>query len=580
MHCHDICNGRCELDAARAYNQAARSLHGSAAKLNLLPDEAQQSTIAPSAPSATPGLQDEGGVDTLQDGTPRVENSGGTDGIAEQHVAKDENISARAAASTTTEAGAEAKIEIGTEVGDDTTTAVETPPVEESRLPGVDRNASSVAAATQSSAEVSFAPEPLPPSFQVAEHEAPATEIEGMGQGAGIEDIGSRAVSSAVDAAALTGTGGKAIDTQPAFPEELDFRDLEEIPISTGPSLWDTKLDSAWVIASADGGCTAGGDSSVDAPVHDGMVGGRGSGLFMEDAAARREEARGLVPGEPGGPDGNGDLHGAAVGGPEAAVIPLVMRSDEPLVFRPPSTTATTPHAAAAAMASVPGQSEAGPARSGVQPGSNPPAAAEAQDLGSSSSWHPAERPAATAGDQRLESGPPGAVVSMPITAPGGGTAADAVISESEATAGVDGHLLLPAGKIAVAGWEEARQGDMESVEGAGEEGGQAWLRAAAPGGGGWERDETGDEFYEEKLKGVVDVRCVFGIEILVPAMLRLRLHLLQIFDYRLCRACLAAGAAAGPRCMPLALSTKNLGIVLLLRLELGCGYSGRFVRC
>lgn len=466
---------RSELDAARAYNKAARSLHGAAAKLNLLPDEApataSTSALAPKAPLQT--------------------------------ALEEKEKSPRLAAAATAPAP---------------------PPAPEA--------ARSLAAGRSSHAPLGSAVE------------AHANEESRGGAGA-------------------------AADLY--YPAELDFRDLEEIPETTGPPLWDNdpKLESAWAARPEPAGAGDGSSSaaSVDVDGKRRSVGtstmaqaesGRGSlseSLFVEDAGPIEEDGEGRVD---GGVLRLGEGDGAL---PKDDGISAYPRPD-PVA---PATAKKTSRAAAAVagMASVGGeaveavgggrrqqrlssslassQADAATGMATAAAAPRPPAGTTAASPGTAapavgaepSGLHPplpptpTPPPLAEAEQARSESV---SVAVAPAEAAGTATAATAAATDAET-------VLVPGkGKLASiepplstrsvqdvaanaasegAGSGESRHqgsGQIGSTGGDGDgRGGEDWgIKGALPGvaGAEWERDEAGDELYAERLNSVVDVRC------------------------------------------------------------------------
>ncbi|CAM9848106.1 unnamed protein product, partial [Hapterophycus canaliculatus] len=197
-----------EIDAARAYNKAARSLHGSAAKLNLLPEPAAapQESAAAAAAAAT---------------------------------AAREEAPATAAAATTTESAvgaALANIELEAAAAR-----------AESRGSGrSSKSESSVVAREEGGKETAINERVVGTTAETtAAASSPCAQAE-------VEistcTTGTEAVVVEASPQVAAATAGAPIAGDWYHPRELDFRDLEEIPEIKGSPLWDTdpELESTW----------------------------------------------------------------------------------------------------------------------------------------------------------------------------------------------------------------------------------------------------------------------------------------------------------------------------------------------
>lgn len=343
--------------------------------------------------------------------------------------------------------------------------------------------------------------ENAPPS--AAEIEAPTTNREIEGRASRTETSENAAAAVAADANI---TPGPCL-----YPEELDFRDLEEIPESAGPSLWDdAEVEPAWMVASKVE--VAGGD-----PVRSGSSDNNASAVVKDSGTQGEEgtpkasdlgELEGIMQ---GGRDAEG-VSTATAAAPTAAEPPLTMPTDGDMSLLPSSTAApTTPRLAAQAIAAV------GHESSEVGLVQAPPLSAAPEELAHSSisSSHPTERPGLAADDPLLKPTAPEGSTDDTVTCTDPGMRAAKDIGGSEEPPRVEGPLqasVVVEGKLENAEKDGAGRGEEEEEEK------NAWLGAAATGGNrGWQRDETGDEFYEEKLKGVVDVRWAFDVTVLLP---------------------------------------------------------------
>lgn len=461
--------GRSELDAARAYNKAARSLHGAAAKLNLLPDE-----------------------------TP-------------------------ATASTLISAPEE--------------------PVE-------------TAAAEKES--------PRSPSSAAPAARAPEA-AESLQAGSNGDTPLDKAVD---DHRKEEGGGGAGAAADLYYPAELDFRDLEEIPKSTGPPLWDdtdTKLESTWAAMGEPG--TGGGGAAIANVDGKGRSAGSATTAQTERETVLVEDAGRLEQGVAGGEEGGvlplGKSGRRLRDGPPPKDESVSAHAPPPNTAAAPTTAKKASHAAVVAgMASVGGEVEAVSGGRRQRRLSSTLASSQADATGTAMAAAPPRPPTTTAATAApVTAVPAPAVVSDPSgldpplppmpsppplveaeqarseTVVGAVAAADAdtvavpskeklLSTEEPLSAKSVERVAASAASDGGGSGESTRQGDgvLGSAGGDGG-GGENWGgKGAWPGGVGteWERDEMGDELYEERLTSVVDVRCgaVVSVFVVVPWVL------------------------------------------------------------
>lgn len=438
------------MDAARAYNRAAKDLHGSAAKLNLLPDEGtvgfETKTVA--VTSVITRIEDRGTKDAESD--PQEGKKGETD----------EYLSAPAVNAS----GANEGVAI-----ESTATVVS------SKLEDVGQaaNATPTRNATSSLSDVG--------TLNVDGN------AEAYGVGAQTEPIEGLTNATTADfGVGVGGTQNESINLPPAevsvigndslFLPELDFRDLEEIPMSAGPSLTD---DSTWwqgASSEAHGRLSSeiNRNSESFSRISDG---GTKVSLPLELELTSDLEKIAKV----------GDVSAEEIGISE---IPSSMPIQSDCITS--SSGSRDTKCLPPVMAVTPDASREGPVLSSSQSDLKPCLAEE-----------------------------PGGSSQTLLALPGA--------ELKTASFGFDGpsrlHTLedtssLDHGAVAVSppGATASAHNDVISGEGGvinegtGDSGGRdenAWCARAPVETGGWEWDNTGEDLYEEKLKGVVDVRCV-----------------------------------------------------------------------
>lgn len=499
---------RSELDAARAYNQAARNLHGSAAKLNSLPEDlSPPADVTPKEEENTVYI-DAGGIDNILRHGENVKASRNEDEIrppSTEHTGGGMMTDSRPGDTIATGAADPAPPPIAAESATDGTKTID-------------------------------------------EHAKPAVSQTSSTHGLQL---------SAPETASMTvSTSTDPVGEDKTYQEEpLDFRDLEEIPESTGPSLWDTTLDGTrWASVSKNAFEHA-------AVVESSWKSHSASSAIIESDDGVKKGAAVHAPGV-----NHTDIQGMDdVGGVQAEIASATGTTPPPIPPPPvldeaisqisqSGIASTTPRAAAAAIASVAGpvstsasgrRFELASSSATDTPGDHSSAdvtdAAAAADASLPLSSplmeeHTADVLAASATDpaavsekadplKSLRSSQEGRAIASidqidasaastahsPIAGVTGAEAADASATpREEAHTGDESEPPpIPALPPAVAAeWEEARHAMGERAAG-GE--GEAWQQAIATSGiGGWDRDETGSEFYEERLKSVVDVRCAF----------------------------------------------------------------------
>lgn len=265
---------RSELDAARAYNKAARSLHGSAAKLNLLPESA----AAPQEPAGTAAEAAATLEEAAAEAAAATERSAVAAALASIELEAAEAAKAATGASATSESrgkGRSSKSELSGIVKEDTgkETAI---------------NGRGVGSLSETPATVSSTPVEAEAEMSTARAEV-------------VVDAGSSCASTAAPATA----------TDWGHPGELDFRDLEEIPEAKGTPLWDIdpELESAWatVVESETRGIDGGGSAARgdDAAAAADGESARASSIITSDSMSSTAEPQTL---KMGGGAVNGSL--------------------------------------------------------------------------------------------------------------------------------------------------------------------------------------------------------------------------------------------------------------------------------
>ena len=624
------------MDAARAYNKAARALHGSAAKLNTLPIDAPAAAAAaavlpPVLAEAETNTEPEAAAKTTEataaetaavKAAKAAATAEATEAETAQAAAAEEKAAAAKASAAADEAAAEettAAAAAKSEESATATTDLSAPTAtgkggtERPQPAGPDKTDTSNLKPTkakdhndpnpspavesggvlhETSSDLPLNPDPAPlspvgTSSTTGQEQAPAAEAGRAPPDTGV----------AMEAGALANVTDPVDLSGDCFPPELDFRDLEEIPESSGASLlWDAELDSAWVGSGSESSGSAAAASRVEDSGGGGFgsVSGSGSGsgsgssgVSNAAGAASQEQlegegvlaARTLLGGSAEGEalaaiDAAADdttalpASAASTTSEKSPVLTVPEQTDESLALPASTSTATPPTVASAvptttaaaatmatpaAMASVGGKVKQDelPSRSSVGRGKSAATAATAN----TPTANPAITTTTTTTTTTAAATPAAAATTATATTHNGagagsassagsadsadGAAGSASTASSAGSAG-SAAATMPIGAASVLeeavpssaamaspgdwDWELTRpvQGGIGvGGEGVGEGGGgdvgesgvfseerEAWLVEAAPGVGGWERDETGDEFYEEKLKGVVDVRC------------------------------------------------------------------------
>ena len=464
---------RSELDAARAYNRAAQALHGSAAKLNLVPDEEITAGHKPEK-----NVLSAASAETLGEGesargvVPDVQECAAASGpLALNETQRHDSVApafpamygtGEGKASTSSATAADSRV---SDAGRDDNTAA-------ARNSTSSLKGAGATAGTDDRIEVHRVDARSVSTVELANETAVDVHIDvGVGvdpgnRGSGITDM------IAVDP---VGTGSSVLP-------ELDFRDLEEIPVSTGPSLWEDSASSRFIDENNSGGASASSFSF-----------GQATNPFVRHDPSQQELAA-----------TNSNLKdGAGVGNVTAEEVKvtevpssMLLHGDEARALSPsPREVHDVKRSAAAVMIpgvkAIPDASSAGPAeRARVYLESSPsePAPTERQVVGAGADPPSTSRPPEAMDGLGLES----TAVGVAVLHPEG-----AASSDNEA---VHGESDVPAmhGPVAVAGGD----GSEEDVV-------DAWVSTSPSTAGivGWERDEAGDGLYEEKLKGVVDVR-------------------------------------------------------------------------
>lgn len=560
------------MDAARAYNQAARVLHGRAAKLNLLHDEAPATTAT--APTLTPpttpedavanpialvaGPSEGGLVSTMPDAVeeegvgspgPEAQVIGGG---ADSDVASGRKTGGRVAAPAI---ATRLKRVPGTGIMSELNLAAVAnyPRADNSQSSNAtDRDVTYISNIAEDSSNsvvgshdthdtaASFAatlPASLEPAplFPDAEQE-PAASYEELGLGSTVEtgsgiagDAGA-STGGALLAAREENTSEVSTAGSDFFLEgELDFRDLEVLPVSRGPSLFDTDLDPSSRTVASSGHEKAAVESRIS---YSDPTNGIGTSDFLAKNEQEQQEEASI--GHQGALGKSDDLIGRGADSLFASTMATVptppIPTEEPLTPPLPFAALNTdkPHVVAAARDPVSGSDSKVPgipaARSSPQ--AHPSGEEELPtNMVLAFSSPSVERPVAAVsggnGDRRLESPQPPPPLPPPPLEPNVEKYRIVAVATASASATPKSNIKLSGEEkphvsplpatIALGEWEEARRKAGESVSGEGDcIESELGLRAAgAVGNGGWKRDETGDEFYEEKLKSVVDVRFV-----------------------------------------------------------------------
>ncbi|CAM9511477.1 unnamed protein product [Ectocarpus sp. 12 AP-2014] len=509
-----------ERDAARAYNKAARSLHGAGAKLNLLPDDVPAKAPQEAAPETT-----------AEAGAPADELASAAEALAAEELAV-----AAAAAQAEREAvlAAMAVIEEAAQATAEVAAEAVTRPT---------RGAESLGGKGKVSEN------PLSGATGKSRKEE-AKNGEGI-TGAPEGGEGKPAVAAVAQEKAAAGTAGVAEAAPRAaaatadfrYQDELDFRDLEEIPESTGPSFWedddDATLASTWATTAEPEGGGGGDDGgkAAAAPVKEGSSSSSSSSSVATTAPTVPDRGRAVVESSPPKYTGLAEegagadvTAGAAAGKSEPGPgngIPPGNDESAPVVPSPTSAPATSGSSttttikmsrAAAGMASVGGEANAGVAgrrrrrslstlASSQQAKSSPPPpppASAAVGTGTSSSNPPVAAPPLPPSLVAAEGGERATSVTADVAAMLGKAASEGpplALASPEtsggAAAGLDGSGQREGGDANGMGGGEGWSG-----EGGGAETTGAW----SGGGAGGERDEAGEDVYEENLKALVGV--------------------------------------------------------------------------
>lgn len=553
---------RCEVEAARAYNQAARTLHGSAAKLNLLPDEAAEEAtttrIKAGKRVATQGTEqestsvlEEGGSEktahgNLRNAEDRSVHSSSNSICAGKGKRKGATKSSAAHANTTEPAPTESaptpagkssstraetldgranvkgdhevnnhqdtappapnptpvpkpiptqkgmvnggvNVKLNREVNEQQDTAVAGTVVAASLIPApvspldtfAQQDTNTVApvvfevVSAEDTGNGGVDPTGAPESYSAAMVDEAASVTETVGGAEQLTTVAVNEPAPAVDIAAstvneaainrVTETAGNAdqsstvvvndsatpvdIAAEDFFAAELSFRDLEELPVTVGPSFWEDADGTEATLFAEQQKMDLGREkvmpSAITQPID---LTGATTSIDRNQVIATRDQESAL-PLAKEGLDASNPAPTAAVAG-----------SDWSTEYSAEQSTGWVSSYSSATASSIP----------------------------------PAERPAA------------GDASSLRPPLEEAGEAAD-VLKPATVSASVRD------GWGAVEDWEEFRQdGFAAGGEAAlGEVGREAWLHGAAAEGGvaGWERDTTGEEFYQDRLKEVVDVR-------------------------------------------------------------------------
>ncbi|CAN0541567.1 unnamed protein product, partial [Ectocarpus sp. 12 AP-2014] len=352
-----------ERDAARAYNKAARSLHGAGAKLNLLPDDVPAKAPQEAAPETT-----------AEAGAPAAELASAAEALAAEELAvaaaaaQAEREAVLAAMAVIEEEAAQATAEVAAEAVTQPSRGAESlggkGQVSENPLSGA--TAKSRKEEAKNGEGVTGAPE----GGEEKPAAAAAARAKAAADTAGVAEATPRAAAATADF---------------RYQDELDFRDLEEIPESTGPSFWgdddDATLASTWATTAEPEGGGGGDDGgkAAAAPVKEGSssststssvaataptVPDRGqavvessppkyTGLAEEGAGADVTVGAAAEKSEPG--PGNGIPPGNDESAP---VVPSP--TSAPATSGTSTTTTIKMSRAAAGMASVGGEAKAG----------------------------------------------------------------------------------------------------------------------------------------------------------------------------------------------------------------------------
>ncbi|CAM9602446.1 unnamed protein product, partial [Ectocarpus sp. 4 AP-2014] len=514
-----------ERDAARAYNKAARSLHGAGAKLNLLPDDVPAKAPQEAAPETTAEAE-----------APAAELASAAEALAAEELAvaaaaaQAEREAVLAAMAVIEEEAAQATAEGAAEAVTQPTRGAESlggkGEVSENPLSGA--TAKSRKEEAKNDEGVTGAPEggeEKPAAAAVAQAKAAADTT-------GVAEAAPRAAAATADF---------------RYQDELDFRDLEEIPKSTGPSFWgdddDATLASTWATTAEPEGGGGGDDGgkATTAPVKERSSGSSSSsssssvtttaltvpdrGRAVSESSppkytglAKEGAGADMTAGAEAGESEPGPGNGIPPGNDESAPV-VPSPTSAPATISGSSTTTTIKMSrASAGMASVGGEAKAGVAgrrrrrslstlASSQQAKSSPPPpppASAAVGTGTSSSNPPAAAPPLPPSLVTAEGGEGATSVTADVAAmPGkpasGGSPLALASPETSggAAAGLDGSGQREGGDANGMGGGEGWSG-----EGGGAETTGVWSGRGA----GWERDEAGEDVYEENLKALVGV--------------------------------------------------------------------------
>lgn len=427
--------GRCELDAARAYNRAAKDLHGAAAKLNLLPDE------------GTVGFETKN--ITITHGMTHIEE-GGTKGAESepQEGEKGKTDEHRAAPAVNASSGANEGVTIKSTATGVSRKAVNDTPTRNTSSSLSDVGTSDVDSKVE--------------AYDVSTQSEP---IEGL-TNAATADFGVGIGGTQNESMKLPPADGSVVGSDSPFLPELDFRDLEEIPMSAGPSLTD---DSTWKAASSEAHShlspeisrssdsfsrISDGVDKVSLSLEQGLMSDLGKKYKVVDISAEEIDVSEIPSSMPLQSDrftSSSGLRDTKCLSPAMAVTPDASREGPVL-----STS----------------QSDLKPCFA-EEPGGSALPGAELQTVSSSRL-------------QTLED-----TNSFDLGA--------VAVSPPEANASAHHDVIPGEGGVI----NEGTGGSGGRVAG------DAWCPRDPVGTGGWAWDKTGEDLYEEKLKGVVDVRCV-----------------------------------------------------------------------
>lgn len=452
--------GRCELDAARAYNRAAKALHGSAAKLNLLPDK------------ETVGVETKNVA--LTSGMTHIEDGGMKGAVSDaQEGGKGETDEHRAAPAVNASSGANEGVTIKS-----------TPTVVSLKLEDVGKEANATPTWNTSSSSGGVG------TLGVDGN------VEAYGVGAQFEPIAGLMNATMADfSVGIGGTQNESMNSPPTdvrvigndfpFLPELDFRDLEEIPMSAGPSLAD---DSNWKAASSEADIRLSSEISRSGDSFSRISGDGKVSLPLE-----QELTPDLEKFTRAGDVSAGEIDVSEVPSSMPLQVDRLTSSSGLHDTKRLSAAAAAPTPDAAA---TPDAFSEGPVLSSSHSGLKP---CFAEEAGGSSQTFLALPDAKL---QTVSSGFDGPSPLQTLEETNLSDVGAVAVLPPGATASVDHEVISGEGGVIELGADEGT-GDSYGRDG------DAWRLRAPEGTGSSAWEKAGEDLYEENLKGVVDVRCV-----------------------------------------------------------------------